>query len=202
MASTRDRLVIAALRLFAERGYQTTTIAEIGREAQANAGSVYFFFPTKQQILLAVLDRYHDGIEEMLLAPAWAGVGDPIERVFALLEHYRGLLVESGCAYGCPIGSLALELHEPDPVVREKLAANFEAWTRAIEACLGEARERLPQGLDRRDLSVFVLTTMEGAVMLARTSRSTAPFEAAVRALRDHFDRLLREASTQGGERR
>ena len=36
------------------------------------------------------------------------------------------------CTYGCPIGSLALELHEPDPPVREALAANFDAWTSAI----------------------------------------------------------------------
>src|SRR6185369_14231437 len=51
---TKKRIVGAAMRLFAEKGYQATTIAEIARESEANAGSVYFFFQTKQDILLAV----------------------------------------------------------------------------------------------------------------------------------------------------
>jgi len=191
MIGTRERLLKVAMRLFAERGYETTTIAEIAREARANAGSVYFFFPAKQQLLLAVLDRYHEGIEDMLLAPAWKDVDDPIDRVFALLKHYRALLLGSECVYGCPIGSLALELHEPDPVVREKLAANFNAWTRAIERCLQDVRDRLPPVIDLHDLATLVLTTMEGAVMLARTYRSAEPFDAAVRTLEDYFARIV-----------
>lgn len=190
------------MRLFAERGYQATTIAEVAREAQANAGSLYYFFPTKQQLLLAILDAYREGIEPMLLTPAWSDVSDPIERVFALLRHYRSLLLDSDCTYGCPIGSLALELHEPDPIVREKLGANFAAWTTAIERCLQDARDRLRPDADLRDMAVFVLTTMEGAVMQARTLRSVEPFDASVRVLRDYFDRLQRAASTPSGEKR
>ncbi len=187
---TRDRLLGAAMRLFHLKGYQSTSIADVLREAEANAGSLYHFFPTKQDLLLAVLDRYRTGIGPMLLGPAWEGVEDPLERVFALLARYRGLLEQTDCFYGCPIGSLALELHEPDPPVRELLAANFEAWTAAVEGCLAEAQDRLPAGVDRRRLATFVLTTMEGGVMLSRTHRSLEPFDAAVSTLRDYFVRL------------
>ena len=41
--------------------------------------------------------------------------------------------MQTECFYGCPIGSLALELHKPDPAVRELLAANFLAWTEAVQ---------------------------------------------------------------------
>jgi TetR/AcrR family transcriptional repressor of nem operon len=190
--STRDRLVSAAMRLFWEKGYNTTSIADITREAGAHSGSLYHFFPTKQDLLLAVLDRYHAGIHSMLLEPAWQGVDDPIERVFALLAAYRERLVRTDCFYGCPIGSLALELHEPDPPVREKLAANFDAWTGAIEACLDEADDRLPRDVDRHELAQFVLTTMEGGVMQSRTHRTIYAFDAGVRRLRDYFERLER----------
>jgi TetR/AcrR family transcriptional repressor of nem operon len=179
------------MRLFAQKGYQSSTISEIAGEADANAGSVYFFFPTKQQLLLAVLDRYHDGIEEMLLRPAWAGITDPVDRVFALLDRYRTFLVDTACSYGCPIGNLALELNEPDPAVRQRLAANFDAWRDAIERCLGEVRDRLPADVSPRDLATFVLTTMEGGVMQARTYRGPEPFDASVRMLKDYFTRLL-----------
>ena len=76
----------------------------------------------------------------MLLAPAWEGVADPIERIFALLARYRALLEDSECVYGCPIGSLALELHEPDPPVREMLSVNFAGWVAAIQGCPSRPR--------------------------------------------------------------
>jgi TetR/AcrR family transcriptional regulator, transcriptional repressor for nem operon len=192
---TRDRLVFAAMKLFGEKGYLSTSVQDILREAGANAGSLYHFFPTKQDVLLAVLEMYRLGIEPMLLAPAWEGIEDPIDRVFALLARYRGLLEQTDCLYGCPIGSIALELHEPDPPVRELLAVNFDGWVNHIEACLLQAGERLPGDLDRHQLAVFVLTTMEGGVMQSRTHRTLAAFDASVAGLRDYITRLEQAAS-------
>ena len=190
MSDTRERIRFAALRLFAEKGYGSTSVADILQAAGVNAGSLYYLYPGKQDVLLDVLDTYLAGIHPMLLAPAWEGVADPIERVFALLRRYRAALERSECTYGCPIGSLALELHEPDPPVRERLAANFDAWVSAVERCFVDAGDRLPAGTDRRALAVFALTTMEGGVMLARTHRRLDHYDDAVRMLRAHVDLL------------
>jgi AcrR family transcriptional regulator len=187
------------MRLFAVKGYGSSSVADILHEAGANAGSLYHFFPTKQDLLLAVLETYRDGIEAMLLRPAWQGVDDPVERVFALLGAYRSFLAGSECLYGCPIGSLALELHEPDPAVRLLLAANFDRWTHHIAACFDAAGDRLPAGTDTARLAVFVLTVMEGGVMQARTHRSLAPFDAGVAMLRDYLRRLGETAGAAGG---
>ena len=188
--NTRDRIILAGLRLFAAKGYQSTSIVDLLQEADAHSGSFYHFFPTKQDLLLAVLKTYRDGIEPMLLAPAWDGIVDPIAKVFALLAVYRRALENSGCTYGCPIGSLALELHEPDPPVRELLSVNFSGWVSHIRACLDAARSRLPRSVNTEQLATFVLTTMEGGVMQARTHRSLSAFDASVASLHDYFDRL------------
>ena len=185
--STRDRIVFAAMELFADKGYGATSIADILSRTQINSGSLYHAFPGKQDLLLAVLDAYRSGIGEMLLEPAWGEVADPIERIFALLAAYRGMLATTECTYGCPIGSLALELHEPDPPVRSALAANFAAWTGAVEANLRAAADRLPQGTDFPALAEFVLTVMEGGVMQARTHRDLGYFDRAITQLRHHF---------------
>jgi TetR/AcrR family transcriptional repressor of nem operon len=189
------------MRLFWEKGYGATSVADILREAEANSGSLYHFFPTKQDLLVAVLERYREGLYPMLLAPIWDAVSDPIERIFALLEKYRSLLVETECFYGCPIGSLALEFHEPDPPIRELLAANFDGWTGAIRSCLDQASDRLPRDVDRQELAVFILTTMEGGVMQARTHRTLDTFDAGVRRLRDYVTRLEADASAARPDR-
>ncbi|WP_114955125.1 TetR/AcrR family transcriptional regulator [Sphingosinicella terrae] len=192
-SDTRSRLVEAAMQLFWEKGYGSTSVADILARAGVNSGSLYHFFPGKQDLLVAVLEAYREGIGPMLLEPAWAGVEDPIEKIFALLARYRALIVETDGFYGCPIGSLALELHEPDPIVRERIAENFDGWTAAVEACLDAAADRLPAGADRRALAEFVLTVMEGGVMQARTYRDVAYFDRAVGQLRLFLDSQRRE---------
>jgi TetR/AcrR family transcriptional repressor of nem operon len=187
---TREVLLTTAMKLFWEKGYGATSIQDILHESRVHAGSLYHFFPTKQDLLLKTLERYRDGIYPMLLEPAWKGVKDPIEKIFALLARYRQALVSTDCFYGCPIGSLALEIHEPDPPVRALLATNFDGWTAAIEGCLGDAGDRLPADIDRKQLASFVLTVMEGGVMQARTQRNVSDFDAAVKLLRDYFTRL------------
>ena len=199
---TKTRLVLAAMRLFWEKGYNSTSIADVLHSAEVNSGSLYYFFPGKSDLLAAVLDMYHDGIRPMLLEPAWVGVSDPIERIFALLARYRKSLADTDCFYGCPIGSLALELHEPDPAVRERLAKNFHAWIEAIAECLSQAQDRLPAGQHLRELAQFVLTTMEGGVMQARTFRDIEYFDAAVRQLRQYFKHLETAGSKAAREKR
>ena len=194
---TRERLIAGALRLFGEKGYQSTSVADVLRESDCHSGSFYHFFPTKQDLLLAVLERYREGIVPMLIEPAWANTTDPIERIFALLGRYRMLLEMSDCTYGCPIGSLALELHEPDPEVRQLLADNFTGWVDQIERCLIGAVKSLGSDLDARGTASFVLTVMEGAVMQARTYRNLGPFDAAVSTLRAYFNLLQRAAARE-----
>jgi AcrR family transcriptional regulator len=187
---TRERLIAGALQLFGEKGYQSTSVADVLRESDCHSGSFYHFFPTKQDLLLAVLERYRIGIVPMLIEPAWENVDDPIERIFALLGRYRMLLQTTDCAYGCPIGSLALELHEPDPEVRQLLADNFTGWVAQVERCLLQARESFARDIETKRVASFVLTVMEGAVMQARTYRDLGPFDAAIATLRDYFNSL------------
>ena len=196
-ADTRARIVMTAMELFWEKGFQSTSISDILSRTQVHSGSLYHFFPGKQDVLAAVLEAYRDGIEEWLLKPAWSGVDDPIERIFALLGGYRTQLVTTDCTYGCPIGSLALELHEPDPRIRALLSANFANWTKAIARCLDEAGERLPADLDRMQLAEFTLTVMEGAIMQARTYRDVESFDRNIAVLRAHFDMLIETARRQ-----
>lgn len=194
MHPTRESVIQVAMRLFSVKGYNATSIADLLHEAGINSGSLYHHFETKQGLLMAVLETYRDGIEQMLIAPAWAGIDDPIDRIFALLARYRQLLEATDCAYGCPIGSLALELHEPDPPVRELLAANFNRWTDFVQSCFDAARDRLPPGADTRHLAQFVLTTMEGGVMLSRTYRTLDAFDTAVTTLKDFISTLTSHA--------
>lgn len=184
-SDTRSRIIESARHLFWENGYAATGLAEILSRAEANSGSFYHFFESKDALLRAVLDTYVALLEPHVIGPVWAATVDPVERVFALLDTYRRRLIDTSCSYGCPIGRLALEIDVENTPAHALIAENFSAWTHAVEASIRAA------GLSKaHELATFVLTVMEGAVMQSRAYRSLEPFDACVRQLRVHFDAL------------
>src|SRR5436190_5883593 len=123
-ADTRDRLIEAARELFQRQGYGATAVVQILNAAGAKSGSLYYFFPTKEDLLLAVLQKYKEMLWPVLLDPIFSRISDPIERIFGLLDGYRRFLDMTGCTYGCPIGNLALELATTHPNVCKLIVEN------------------------------------------------------------------------------
>jgi TetR/AcrR family transcriptional regulator, transcriptional repressor for nem operon len=188
--STYQRIVESALYLFWLQGYTATGISDILQRSDAKPGSFYHFFKTKEELLLAVLEVYLQTLRPIVVEPVAVRLRDPIDRVFGILEFYRGNLLATGCTYGCPIGRLALEIPEEQFRVHKRLADNFDGWTTAVQAFLEDARERLPAKTNLPTLAKFVLTVMEGGVMQSRAQREIAPFDASVEHLRTYFQML------------
>jgi TetR/AcrR family transcriptional regulator, transcriptional repressor for nem operon len=188
--TTRARIVDAARDLFYDHGYHATSLATIQRRAGVHGGSLYHFFKTKEELLVAVLESYRAMLRPLVIEPAFATTDDPLERVFAVLAGYRRMLAETDCRAGCPIGNLANELPDAGGRVQELITANFESWCAAIESVLAEV-PGLPEEIDLGELSRFVLTIMEGAVLQARGRRSLRAYDEAVDQLRMLLDRLL-----------
>src|SRR5436309_13241722 len=65
-SSTRDRLLSAAVRLFAERGYGRTTMGDIEEAAgfTRRGGTVYHHFPSKAAVLEAALEKFTDAVAD------------------------------------------------------------------------------------------------------------------------------------------
>jgi TetR/AcrR family transcriptional regulator, transcriptional repressor for nem operon len=190
-SQTKERIIAAAIYLFWERGYAATGMAEVLKRADANSGSFYYFFKSKEALLDAVLDRYLESLDEIIVAPVFEKADDPVERIFGILSSYRDRVIQTNYTYGCPLGRLGLEIDPSNQSARAKLAANFDAWVGVIQRCLGDAKERLAPDLNLPELAQFVLTVMEGAVMQARVHGSIESFDASVNQLRSYFDRLL-----------
>jgi TetR/AcrR family transcriptional regulator, transcriptional repressor for nem operon len=200
--ATRERIVETARDLFFKQGYVATGVAQILKESKANSGSLYYFFPSKEDLLVAVLEKYQALLEPRVLKPAFEKADDPIKRLFAVLEGYRLLLEATNFELGCPIGNLALEVSNSQPAARRLIIENFKAWCDAIRKLIEDAADRLPRDVEAAGLATHVLATMEGSVMLARAYRSFEPFDQAINQLKDYIGRLTRERTRRTRKRR
>lgn len=196
-ATTRDRLVDAAMRLFLDRGYEATAVSAVLKAADARSGSLYYSFPSKEDLLIGVLEKYLEMVEPVILAPAEERASDPIERVFVLLRMYREFLVTTGCRYGCPIGNLALEISDHHEEARKLVLKNFDDWCAGVQRWLEAAGDRLPKDIDRAGLARFILTVMEGGQMQAKAEKRIDPYDASMGQLRNYIECLKSRAEKE-----
>ncbi|GAB4324060.1 MAG: hypothetical protein Kow00117_12320 [Phototrophicales bacterium] len=83
--STRERILDAALNIFSNKGYHDTRIDEIVEESHTSKGSIYFHFPNKEKLFIALVDQFADLIERRT-TEAIAQEAQGIARVKAALE--------------------------------------------------------------------------------------------------------------------
>jgi TetR/AcrR family transcriptional regulator, fatty acid metabolism regulator protein len=94
---TQQKILDAAIDVFAQKGFHDTRVDEIVDVSKTSKGAVYFYFPSKQDIFLAIVDKFANLLEERL-KPAIAQEASGVERVSMALqvclktfEQYRNL---------------------------------------------------------------------------------------------------------------
>jgi len=188
--ATRERIVAAASELMLQRGVARTTIEDIQEAAAISTSQMYHYFADKNDLVAAVIDFQTDHV----LSVQHLGL-DRIESIQDL-RRWRDIMVDLvrslGCVGGCPIGSMANELSESDPVARARLARSFAQWENMIHDSLVAiaARGELAAGADVDRIALAMLAGIQGGLLLGQVRRDTAPLEAAVDTMIDHLSRL------------
>ncbi|HSR84214.1 MAG TPA: TetR family transcriptional regulator C-terminal domain-containing protein, partial [Streptosporangiaceae bacterium] len=133
----------------------------------------------KQELAREAIARAGDEVEEMV-AEAARHAEDPGSLVRALAQIFASRLERSGYQSGCPIATMVLELAPRD----EDFAADFDSVFARWRAALVTRFEPLGIAPGRAAvLAELTISALEGALLLSRAARSTAPFEAPVEAL-------------------
>lgn len=182
---TRQRVLATARTLFARQGLHGTGINQVLAEGGAPKGSMYFHFPGGKQQLAA--EAMQTSAAEMATAikATIEAIDDPPAAVRAMADALGQRLVESQFQEGCPLATVALESAGAE-VVRDACRDGYQQWLDLIAADL------VKHGLtnDRaQGLAVLILSSIEGALLLARVQRSTDP----LRAVADRIAPLVAE---------
>lgn len=154
--AVRQRIVASAARLFAERGYSDTSLAEVAAAAGVLKGNLAYYFKNKAELLTAVTAARHQQLAATL-APA-SGTA----RLAAFLAMVEGSAAELA-RYGCPIGSLCSELAKDERPLLPLAAHSL--------GCLRQwLSEALANDQNNGDIKAEqLLARMQGAALLAHS---------------------------------
>ena len=111
-------------------------------------------------------------MRDQSIPPLWTGCG-------AISMRLTEIFVERISPRGCLLGNFSAELSDQSPLIRDRLAALFAAWTDDIAAAIRDAQDdgSISTALDAGDLAGFLLDAFEGALLRARVEKSPRAFE-------------------------
>lgn len=179
MARTTDaraRAIATAEHLVRGQGAAATGLAQIIAESGAPKGSFYFHFPGgKDQLLLEMLDGYASAVSSAIERLASAVDGDAAAFADAFCAAIAADMKRDRFTQGCALQALSDEYANTDVPISRAIRKHTADWSAAISRAL---RTRGVGATDAERLALWLTTMTQGARMMARLVRSTAPFDA------------------------
>ncbi|MGM0348879.1 MULTISPECIES: TetR/AcrR family transcriptional regulator [Streptomyces] len=173
---TRQRIVRAGIELFRRSGYTGTGMKQIAEAADAPFGSIYHFFPGGKVQLAEEVVRTSGAVYLNLVTTLMASSDDPVTATADAFTGAADTLTELDFADPCPIATVALEVASTNERLRQATSEVFGSWIDRLAALYTAGG--VPASL-AHDTAASVIALLEGAFMLARAARSTAPVLAA-----------------------
>lgn len=170
---TRERIIEVAKSRFHNRSYADVGIKEICDMAAIQKGSFYHFFPSKRDLVLAVIDEFAIDWANGFVAEAFDPSLPPMERIDYVIDAayfwQKSNKDLNGHIPGCLFGNLALEISTQDDVLRAKLNAVFTTAKDRFKDTLDEAAEQgIIPPLDSDVTAEAMLAYLEGMILLAK----------------------------------
>lgn len=195
---TRDKVLREASRLFALKGYHDTKLDEVRKAAKVTSGAFFHHFDSKEDLGFAVLNRHMvqrrrelDRIEGEMPSP---GQETPLQPLFRRLDAIAQMVANREHRKGgCLIGNLSTELADTHEPFRRRLAECFDEMAGEFLPHLQAAEiPGRPSGApDAWTLARYIVTVVEGAIMLARTTRDKTLLARQFSFLKEHLAQNL-----------
>ena len=188
---TAIKILEIGSQLVREKGFNNTGLNDILKAADIPKGSFYYYFKSKEDFGLKMIEHLHSGISRAFYGYlAEESDTPPLEVLRSFFEGFRKSFMSDDQKCGCPIGNISQEMAATNPRFREKLHAVFSAIMKPVELCLDRSVESgdLNHSIDTAEIAEFIINSWQGALIYLKVSDCDRPlllFEKYV------FERLL-----------
>jgi AcrR family transcriptional regulator len=184
---TRAEILRCAAHLFAERGYQQTGIKDVAEKVGMTKGAVYFHFPNKQSLAVAVVEALYSRWPLTLEAVRAKGLS-PLDTVIEMFNEATLAFLND------PVMQAGTRLQNERAVIDVELPLPYVDWTNLISMLLHEAQEhgQLADDLDPDVVARVTVAAFFGAQHISNNLHQRADFAERWREVRDLLFPALR----------
>jgi TetR/AcrR family transcriptional repressor of nem operon len=180
----RESIIKEALHLFRDHGYHATSMSDIGVACGLLKGSIYHYFPSKEELMKEVIRYLHEYYRHNAFRPAMDKRVDARTKLRRLKDFYIQLF--TGQDGGCLMANIAMETHNVIPEFSGLISEFFTEWMNSMEHIYQE-------DLSKEDAAMLARETVgavEGATMLMRVFNDPKYLNQSLDAIEEKFDRL------------
>ena len=195
--ANRERILDVAQRLVLERGFAATSVDAVIAGASASKGGFFHHFRSKNELGLALLERYAAADKRLLeefMAAAEAESDDPAEQLVAFVRRFEQVAAELAPAQpGCLFVSFIYESQLAGDGSRDLIADSIRDWReRLLEKLEAAARLHPPVvSVDLASLADHVFTVFEGGFILVRAMDEPQHLPAQLAHVRHYLELLF-----------
>ncbi|MGH2341448.1 TetR/AcrR family transcriptional regulator [Segnochrobactraceae bacterium EtOH-i3] len=177
LEEARARLLRAGVALLTEKGFGAVGLEELLTSVGVPKGSFYYYFASKADYGLALIDAYADYFARKLDRSFLDDSRPPLERLRAFVADASAGMARHGFRRGCLVGNLGQEMGSLPEVFRDRLIAVLRDWEARTERCLRAAQDagEISPEADCARLAGQFWIGWEGAVLRAKLERSERP---------------------------
>ena len=177
--SNRDRILTEGLKVVHERGFANASVRDIVAAAGVPQGSFTNHFVSKEAFGLEILDLYYDNSQRSFSDTLRNDALKPLERLGLYLDNQMARMGENNMRNGCLYGNFAAEASESSEPIRSRVVEIYGESRAAIAYCLKAAVSagEITKVIDCDDIAAFVVSSLQGAILLSKAQRSPEPIE-------------------------
>jgi len=192
----RERIVYATAQSIRERGVADTALRDVVARAAAPRGSLQHYFPGGKEQLVTEALQWSADFAATSVATAFDSMRAPTPGGLfaAMARQWRAEFLRRGYERGCPLVAATADAAGRDPRLCATINTGFDRWLTAVR----DALRRMGVPASRaRSLAILMVSSLEGAIVLARAGQDVTPLTDVARELRP----LLDGAAMGGAER-
>jgi len=200
---TQTRILEKGAQLIRRNGFNNTGLNEILKAADVPKGSFYYYFDSKEDFGLKLIEYLHRHISKSFYGYLSKGSDTPpLDRLRTFFEYFRESFTNEEEKCGCPIGNITQELAAVNPKFREKLHNVCSDILEPVRMCLDEALQTgdLRHDTDTGKLAEFIINSWQGALIYLKVADCGRPLEIFEEYVFDELLTCLRVSSVKGKE--
>jgi TetR/AcrR family transcriptional repressor of nem operon len=196
----RTRLLEAARDVIRAKGFNATSVSELCKVAGVTSGAFFHNFRSKEALGTAAAEYWAETTGEFFRSAPYHAHQDPLDRLLAYIDFRRTIIDGELPEFTCLVGTMAQEVYETSPEIRDACAttilghaATLEADISAAIATRGIQADWTPASLARHTQAV-----LQGAFILAKATGSREMARESVDHLRRYVELLFQTKPLPG----
>ncbi len=167
--TTKQKLLAISKQLMMSKGYNATTVDEICKIAEVTKGAFFYYFKTKEELGVNVLNYYWHNRQQQFAEFNWVEEKEPLNQIQGFLDAVADVFMNDPDGYSCLAGSFTQELAETNQTFQELVSILFTEWAKQIKPVLQAAKDSAasPDDIDIDLLADYIVGVIEGALILA-----------------------------------